>query len=107
MEEFGLNEGSQGLENNAKKDSRVEEGDDERVDKEEATEFRGIAARMNFLSQHSPDLQYPVKDCSKEMSNLRVGDWKKAEIIARYLVGKTSVIWTDDWQDGVDQWYTA
>ena len=62
------------------------------------TEFRGVVARMNFLSQDCPDLQFPVKECSKQMARPTRGAWKSAKkiAIARYLVGREKVIWRYD-----------
>ena len=34
----------------------------------EATKYRGIAARLNFLAQDRIDLQYACKDASRRMS---------------------------------------
>ena len=58
------------------KDGKEEEGDCLEVGFEEATEFRGIVARLNFIGQDSPDLQYVVKECSRDMSKPTVGAWK-------------------------------
>ena len=43
----------------------------------EATEFRGIVARLNFLSQNSTNFQFKVKQCSRDMANPTVGSlWR-------------------------------
>ena len=39
----------------------------------EATVFRGVAARANFLSLDCPELQFPVKQMSREMAKPMVG----------------------------------
>ena len=56
-----------------------EDSDSEKelLDKEQAKEFRGLVARLNFMSQDSPDLQFTVKQVSREMSNPVVGSWKR------------------------------
>ena len=97
METFGFREGSRGLVNNGEKDAKGEEGDDEEMESKEGTEVRGVAARMNFLGQDCPDLQFPVKECSKQMARPTKGAWKSAKKIARYLVGRERVIWRYDW----------
>ena len=56
METFGFKEGSKGLVNNGEKDAKDEAVDDEEMAKGEATEFRGVVARMNFLSQDCPGI---------------------------------------------------
>ena len=35
----------------------------------EAKVFRGLAARANDLTLDCPDMQFPIKDCSREMAN--------------------------------------
>lgn len=67
--------------------------------KAEATEFRGAAARFNFLSQDSPELVYPAKEVSKEMANPVRGGWKRLKKFSRFLKGRESVIWDFPWQD--------
>ncbi len=48
-----------------------EEWEEELLVNEEATEFRAAAARVNFLSQESPELQFPAKQINQEMGNPR------------------------------------
>ena len=107
METFGFNEDSKGLVSNGEKEFRQEPGDNEVMEKEEATEFRGVVARMNFLSQDCPDLQFPVKECSKQMSRPTKGAWKSAKKIARYLVRREKVVWRYDWQNESGETYTV
>jgi hypothetical protein len=54
---------------------------------------------MNYLGLDCPDLQFPVKQCSREMSNPTKGSWKLAKKIARYLVGRISITWRFKWQE--------
>ena len=63
---FGLHEDSRKVASNGEKETRFEEGDDDGLDKAETTEFRGVAARLSFLSLDCPDLQFPSKACSRE-----------------------------------------
>ena len=69
LEYFGMNEGTRALCCNGDKDGREKSGDEEDLGKEEATVYRGLAARLNFMSQDCPDLQFPTKPCSKEVAN--------------------------------------
>ena len=69
------------------------------MDKEDAKVFRGLAARANFLSLDCPDLQFPVKDVSREMANPKAGSWKGMKKIARYLINRKRVVWQFKWQD--------
>ena len=67
--------------------------------KVEATKFRGVAARLHFLGQDSPDLQYPVKEFTKDIARPSRGSCKKAKKVARYLVHKKAVVWKYGWQE--------
>ena len=68
FEHFGLDEISRALKSNGEKEveDKVEEVED--LEKEEATIFRGLAARLNFLSLDCSDLQFAGKAASREMS---------------------------------------
>ena len=101
MEHFGFDEESSGL---AGKDWRNEETWGEvLLEKEEATVSRGVAARANFLSLDCPDLQFPVKQMSREMAKPTVGSWKQMNKIARYFVNRKRVIWHFNWQCNRDK----
>ena len=46
---------------NGEKEEEVQPGDEVELEPKEATEYRGVAARVNYLSLDCPDLQFPVK----------------------------------------------
>ena len=54
--------------------------------------FRGVATRAEVLSLDCLDLQFPVKQMSKEMAKPMVGSWKRMKKTARYLVHRKWVI---------------
>ena len=62
---------------NGDKDRKEEEGDEEDMEREEAKIFRGLVARMNYLAQDSPDLQYPAMEVSREMARPKKGAWRR------------------------------
>ena len=92
LEFFGFGDESKTSKYNGHNEEREEEFGDEVLGKQESTEFRGVAARANYLSLDCPDLLYPVKECSREMSNPTRSSWAKAKKLARYLVGRRRVI---------------
>ena len=104
LEYFGFKEDhSDGLNYNGDKDRKEDEDFElEEVDKYEATIFRGLVARINFLSQDCPELQYPAKELSREMSSPKVGSWKTFKKVARFLVRRQRVVWRFEWQSEVD-----
>ena len=101
MERFGLEESSRSVASNGDKECRLEVGDEELLGKEGATDCRWVAARFSFLSLDCPDLQFPSKACSREMAKPCFGSWKVVKKLARYLVGRGSVVWKFEWQEEV------
>ena len=65
---------------------------------ESATNYRAIAARLNYLSTDRPDLQYATKECCRDMSKPTSGSQRRLMRIARYLVGRPRLVWRFDLQ---------
>eukprot|EP00973_Karenia_brevis_P001171 160058-Karenia_brevis.AAC.1 len=72
---------------NGDKEDRVEEWEEEFLRKREATEYRGLTSRLKFMSLDWPELQFPIKQCSRDMANPKVVSWRTLNKVARYLVG--------------------
>ncbi len=66
----------------------VEEDVDEYLDEQEATKFRGLAARLNYLSQDRPDVKFASKLCSQLMARPTVKAMQLMKRVARYLKSK-------------------
>ena len=66
---------------------RVEEEQDEELEGWEASAFRSLAARCNFLSTDRVDIQYASKEICRRMSKPCRSDWKLIKKLARYLKG--------------------
>lgn len=64
-----------------------EEGNSEELVGSEATRFRAVAARANYLSADRPDIQHPVKEICGRVSKPVKGDWQKLVRLGRYLKG--------------------
>ena len=62
--------------------------DDEELQGEEATTYRRIAARANYLAADRMDIQFSVKEICRKMSKPCRGDWQKLKKLARYLEGR-------------------
>eukprot|EP00973_Karenia_brevis_P067839 9438400-Karenia_brevis.AAC.1 len=60
---------------NGYKEDKVEEREDEFLGKKEAIEYRGLAARLNFMSLDLPELTFAIKQCSRDMANPKVVSW--------------------------------
>ena len=64
----------------------------------EATLYRGIAARLNYLAQDRIDIQYACKEASRRMARPRVCDWPALKRIGRYLKGAPRYVQSFVWQ---------
>eukprot|EP00973_Karenia_brevis_P016370 2242501-Karenia_brevis.AAC.1 len=67
---------------NGYREDRVEEWEDELLGKSEATKYRGLAARLNFMSLDWPELQFAIKPCSRDMANPKVVSWRALKRVA-------------------------
>ena len=75
------------------------------LDESEAKVFRGLAATLNYMSQDAPDLQFPIKDCSRSMATPKQGSWRGMKRVARYLLNREKVVWGYVWQEEVGKSY--
>eukprot|EP00973_Karenia_brevis_P079956 11094582-Karenia_brevis.AAC.1 len=58
------------------REDKVEEWEGEFLGKAEATEFRGLAARLYFMSLDWPDLQFAIQQCGRDMANPKAISWR-------------------------------
>ena len=66
---------------------------------QEASVFRALAARANYLAQDRPDVQYAVKEIARRMASPTGRDWALLKRLARYLLGAPRGILHFYWQD--------
>ena len=77
-----------------------ERQEDEKVmEGKEATRYRAIVARMNYIAPDRPDVQFAVKEAARSMATPKVGDWKRLTRIGRYLKGRPRAVIKFDWQE--------
>ena len=95
MEKFGLTAESKALTVNGKADDPEE--DEEELTAEEATEFRSVAARLNFAAQDCPDIQFPTKEACREMASPTPAAWGRVKRLARYLLGREAAVLMFEW----------
>jgi len=79
------------------------EGDDRRLGNKEASQYRAIIARANYLSQDRSDIQSAVKELCRAMSEPTHGNWAALKRLGRYLVNKTRMTICYGYQDKVNQ----
>jgi hypothetical protein len=69
----------------------------------DATAYRGITARLNYLAQDRADIQYACKEASRRMASPREADWLMPKRIARYLIGAPRFEQKFVWQDAPEK----
>jgi hypothetical protein len=57
-----------------------------------ASVYRSIAARGNYLAQDRPDIQFAMKEICRSMSSPTVNDWPSVKRLARYLLGAPRMV---------------
>ena len=75
------------------------EDEGELLDGTEATKFRALVARMNYLAPDRPHIQYAVKEAAKRMGKPRSPDWQRLKRIGRYLLGQARAVQLLEWQE--------
>ena len=58
----------------------------------DATRYRAIVARCNFLAIDRPDLMFAAKECSRKMARPQNGDWAALKRMGRYLIARPRVV---------------
>ena len=66
---------------------------------QDATTYRALAARCNYLSQDRPDLAFSSKELCRECSVPTVVSFKKLKRLVRYLCGMPRLVYTYKWQE--------
>ena len=80
------------------KDNNGAEGEDTLLTMEEATKFRAIAARLNYMALDRSDIAVAVMRVCSRMANPALDDWTKLKRIGGYLLHRPRVIWEYRWQ---------
>ena len=66
----------------------VEKGDGHRLEGEEATTYRAVAARLNYFSLDRADIRYATTRACASMSRPTAGGWTSLKRIGRFFEGK-------------------
>ena len=64
----------------------------------EATDFRSLSARANYLALDRPDIAYATKELCREFSRPTRKSLEKLKRLVRYLVHKPRLVWKYLWQ---------
>ena len=76
--------------------------DEEDMGSKEATMYRAVVARLNYIAPDRIDIQYAVKEAARAMSAPKQRDWKALMRIGRYMLGKPRLIMKFEWQAQVN-----
>ena len=66
------------------------------LDRTEATLYRALAARANFLSQDRPDINFATKELCREFSAPNQKSYLRLKRLVRYLVGLPRLVYRYD-----------
>ena len=73
--------------------------DDVDLEGEEATRYRGVIARCNYLATDRPDCLFAIKEGCREMSRPTTGSIRRLRRIGRYLLKHPRLVWKFDMQE--------
>ena len=74
-------------------DETVGDNEDEDAETQEELDaaatrlYRGVAARLNYISPDRPDIAFAVKEAARNMQKPTMSDLKKLRKIGKYLIG--------------------
>ena len=68
----------------------------------EASSFRALAARLNYLAVDRADILYASKEVSRGMSSPKNGDWEGLKRLCRYLIQAPRIVHFFEWQEMPD-----
>ena len=60
-------------------------GEDQRLSDAEASRYRAVVARLNYMAMDRIDLQFVAKNLSRKMASPTKADWEDVRRTARYL----------------------
>ena len=70
---------------------------------EDATNFRALSARANFLSQDRTDIGFSTKELCREFAVPNRNSYNRLKRVARYLIGKPRLVYNYRWGVGVSE----
>ena len=73
--------------------------EEQEMSSRDATAYRAVTARLNFISPDRPDLQFSCKEASRRMAKPCNGDWQPLKAIAMYILGKPRIVHIFSWQE--------
>ena len=84
IDELGLTDSKATLSTPGVK-TNVDEDGDELLGPQQATKYRALVARANFVAADRPDLQFAVKELARDMANPKLSSWPALLRFGKYL----------------------
>ena len=81
-----------------REEGRTKEEHEEVLGEKEATKYRAVIARCNYISPDRPDISYAVKELARGMAHPIHGDMQRLRRLGRYLKGKPRLQQWYEWQ---------
>lgn len=98
VEQLGLKESKSVTTPGTKEEGRTQDNADEKLDENEATSYRAIVARCNYLAPDRPDIAFAVKELARQMPSPTQCDWTRLKRVGRYLQGEPRLQQHYHWQ---------
>ena len=100
MGHFGLDEVSKTLIKNGYKEEIETEGEtkNEELSLEDQRTYRALAARINYIAQDNPCIQFSAKEICRSMAKPVLQDFQKVKKLARFMAGVKAVKFNYEWQ---------
>ena len=86
-----------------REEGRTKEVHEEPLSEKDATRYRVVIARCNYLAPDRPDISYAVKELARAMSKPTEGDMQRLKGLGRYLKQKPRLQQWYEWQDAQRQ----
>ena len=100
MDYFGMDGSTKTLLKNGYKDELKDkhEGEQRDLAAEECKAYRMLAARLNYVAQDCPPIQFAAKEICRRMAAPTERDFMAIKRLTRFMAGLSSVEWEFPWQ---------
>ena len=99
IDQLGLKEAKGVVAPGTKDEGTTKENCEVPLEGEEASQYRAIVARLNYLAADRPDIAFAVKELARNMSAPTQGSRDRLKRLGRYLVHKPRAVVDFEWQD--------
>ena len=72
--------------------------DEQAMAPRDATQYRAVVARLNYMAADRPDIQFAVKEVARNMSAPLASHWHALKRIGTYLKGRPRLVLKYHWQ---------